>query len=704
MPEIIKLSVDKGTALVKDDDTFSLLSVDSGEILSTFTSASSEETAKLLPIVAAMDSARRSRKASNQPRDYRGRFVAAGANVKWRSHDQIFTGTVESIKDGKAHVLVRNDDGSISKTTLMPETLQVMATKARLEPKKTFNDPDSKSNDFVAKNKEEIEKAANEEKDGALIKRGDGYSLIAQRRNRDSDPSNDIENSGSSKTKGSKGNAIIYQLYAPNGDSLGLYNGSGDFDQAIAASKSESSPDVVVSSAEVRPYSVPKSVRESVLSYIESRDDIDEETADVASRLCSGDPVSKEDVKFLYDFYEALREVIDLYGGPSGDKWSRKIMESGEEEVTPFEPIDHNFLDDTYDYFVYGDSSSEFVGLIAVDELRNVVLGWTGSNFGMELGPIENFDKDFIEYVDPYTAFEVAKLLHGDKIEGDKTSFSLLDIFPEERNLFSLAHSELDFEFLDKLAYDSPDRSLDAQKQSRGEAGRFGKVASEDSALQDAKYFAILDDVDPTAVMDIIAIKDQDGTPTVFKRLMGQWVPDKELQIKLEGATPPPVSELNSVDEVKSVLKQVDAYDSGSEVTASGFDINQDYLIKNVDDLYVAVYSATNETITEDVAAHIVKRAKALNRLDVVPEEWRIQFSHTPVASYGEYGEVLTASANVQGTSNLEKLENYWLTTDKVDWNDSGAVSFATTQLSKYLGEPRARAFATILKNKAGEL
>lgn len=694
MSRLFRLSADGSTAIISHDNSYSVLDVESNTVLSTDTempmglweTPTRNQRSTFLPILAALSPTRRRDKVKDQPRDHQGRWVAAGANVKWRSNNQIFSGTVDAIKDGKAIVSVKNPDGTVSQTTLKPSTLQVMATKARLSSKKgkEFHDPDSDTKKYIANNRDEIEKAADEE--GAIIRREDGYSLTANRRNRDSDPTNDIDD----KQKPKVGNPLIYQLYAPNGKSLGVFGPAGEdsFDSVIASDKGETTQ-VVVSSGVV--YPIKDSVKEAVLSYAENNlDELSDGDLSSIASLCSDEPVSEKDIILFLDLLDT-------------------ILGNTEEEVyeDPEPTIEHNFMDDTYSYFVYGDYGTDFVGLIAVDELRDKVYGWTGTEFGLELGPIQNFDAEIIESVDAYTAYEIANLLHSDS----NSTFSLVDIFPEERNLFTMALPEMDLGLLDNVAkftYNSGERSLDAQAQARGEGGKFGKVEdnTSENSLGGAKYFAIVDDIDPTSVMDVVAIVNKDGIPTAFKRLMGQWVPDAEMLQKLSGATPPPVSALNDEVTIKEVLSQVDEYDSGKEdpVTASGISVDDLTDIKTVDDLYLAVYSAVQEPTAEDRVRNIVKRAKALNRIDVVPEDWRITYSTDFNTMYGEFGEVITASANSSSISALDRLEEYWLTTDKIDWTSSSAVSFAADQLTKYLGRPRATAFATILHTKANTL
>lgn len=713
MSKLVRLSLDKTKGIVEDNNAFSVLNFDSESIELTsetfpegeWSEPTTEERIAVLPLVAALSNKKR-RSVEAQPRDNVGRWVAAGANVKWRSANQDWAGTVLAIKDGKAIVQVRHDDGSTSKTTLEPNTLRVLASKARLGTKKKFQDNENNAEKFIGNNKKEIEEAAGQ--GGATINRKDGYSIDVAKIPGDGG-GDGIPNEGenpSAKNKESKttgSNALIYQLYAPSDSSLGVFGGSGvsSFDGIFAADAGVS--DIAIVSSGSKTYTVPKNVQESISKFIQKKGEtLDDNTLLSASKLCSGSPVSEEDLVYARDFFDGLAEIIDLYGGYSGGKWISKIDHTVAEEVP-----EHNFLDNKYSYFVYGDAHAEFVGLIAVDYLKDQVFGWTGKEFGLELGPIENFDSEIIEYVDEYTAYEVSKLLGGTR---ENDTFSLADIFVDERNLFSLAQSEMDFGFLDevaKFAYSSGDRSLDAQVQPRGQGGKFGGTVqpeAENTLNEDTKYFAIVDDVDKTAVMDIIAVVNNNGKPQVFKRLMQQWVPDEDLLTDIQGPTPPPVSLLSTEKDIKDVLGQVDSYDAGEDdtVTASGFALADGSLeINNVDDLFIGVYSVTQNPTQEGID-HIVKRAKALNRMDVLPEDWRIS-SPRNTPGYGPYGEVLVSSAFPQEMSNLERLENYWLSTDKVDWSSSYAIEYASDQLEKYLGRERAVAFATILKNKSGE-
>jgi hypothetical protein len=74
----------------------------------------------------------RREKAQKQLRDRNGRWIAEGANVRWRSAGQDWAGTVLGFEDGRAVVQVKHKDGSKTITRLEADTLRVMASKATL--------------------------------------------------------------------------------------------------------------------------------------------------------------------------------------------------------------------------------------------------------------------------------------------------------------------------------------------------------------------------------------------------------------------------------------------------------------------------------------------------------------------------------------------------------------------------------------------
>ena len=677
--------------------------------------SSDEKTLSL--IASGMSRYQRKRKAENQPRDASGRWVGAGANVRWRSNGQDWAGTVEAIKNGKAIVKVRHSDGTETTTTLNPDTLSVMASKARLSSvNKKYFDKGSDIKKYVAKNRDDIEKAA--ENGGARIERADGYSIDATKKPIDGDGDglvNEAENSRESGQKDEReekrkkeSNPIIYQLYSPDGRSLGIFNGpsaEGTMNDAISNDSSSSpapSGASLVSSGSPMSYSVPKIMQEKISDTLADNSDLlSDSDIEFFSKFCSSGQVSQDDISTMKRFIETVELLMNLYGGSEGSKWVEKVDKPTED----YEPIQHDFESGIYEYFV-AQHESGIAELLAVDLYEDKVLSWTGVDFSMDHGPVGNYDALFIDPVDEITARQIAYTLHEQMSNAEDASFSAKDIFPEERNLFELAASEMDsryFSEIAQLAYTPAERSIDAQHQARGEAGKFGKTYSEGMTPgASVKYFAIVDPIDQTAVMDIVAIfTDESGKPVAHRRSMGQWSADSDILAQLTGPTPPPVIHLDSDEQVIDVLSQIDGYDSENES-----EIVEDSQTESEFSLKAELKSLMNqETISGEEIYDIVKKARSFNRMDLIPEAYRIYGSYSSSEGlYGECGEVITASAASLGHTPLERLENYWLRgpgARKIDWNSSDSVDYAAKTFSKYLGHEQAYAFATILKNRA---
>ncbi len=713
-----------------------------------------------------MNTSQRRQKAKDQPRDGAGRWVTAGANVRWNSNGQKWAGTVEEIRDGKAIVKVRHSDGSESMTTLMPSTLNVMKSKARLgSAASKYHDWGNDSGKWIGEHKPEIMEAT-ADGSGAVIDREDGYSIEAMRKKPPAETS-----------------PLAYQLYGPGGVSLGIYDDKAvpDFNDIIEDDKNppatggddgETPPATggetpapggeapapggeapagpagggVVASGEAKSYSVPKAIQEAVQSSLSASLELTNEDLRHANALCSGEPVSISDVEWVYDFFEAIKDIENFYGGIPGKKWANKIMDKVEvDEPSIYEPIDHDFESGVFEYFATSNTGDGlFNGLIAVDFDSGTVSEWQGMSFHGPVGTADTYEAESIEPLDAPTAREIAYLLHENATNGGGSEFSTLSIHPEERNLFSLAEAELDFTEMDRiasLAYDGYDRSRNATGQDRGQGGKFGDVppapsapvapdkapeadatASVENAVQaaegaedpmaSAKYFAIVDEVDQSAVLDIVAVTQVEGAPAAFKRTMGAWAPDADMLLALQSSTPPTIVSLDIVDEVKDVLSQVDQYDSGEEaVTASAIQrgyslLDGSFRILDTTDLIDAVnQSSALSEVPVEVVSHITKRARALNRTDLVPEFWRITGQLSANTNLiGEFGEVILASGAPVGSSNLQQLESYWLRgagADKISWGTEGDVVRAQKTFTKYLGLERAYGFATILQSKA---
>lgn len=660
---IVRLSKDNTKHIVQNRGLFSVINSKSNEVLASSTSLNSLiaegdwESPTLL--AAGMSQAERRRKAIRQPRASNGRFVAAGANVKYSSNGTEWSGTVDAIKDGKAFVSVRMPDGSISQRKLDPNTLRVYSSKARLGTKHSLQDENNDTGGFIERMRPRIQEQAAD--GGVSIERADGYSIDA-------------------KSKGS-GNPLMYQLYAPSGKSLGVFDerGGAEFDGIIS---SDSATPIVIKASG---YEVPESVRQSALAYLEkNQDNLTEDQLSLVASLANEDAVTLEVIQSVSNFFRELSEIVCMFGGNDAKGWSESVLN---DTYNPFYSFDDEH---SMNYFVV--SNSEDMSdpqLIALDTITGEVLGWKNENFSFDLGTIDTFNAPYIIPVDKQTAEDFSK----------KLDTTLASLYPEERNLFTLAQDEIDFKYLDRiasLAYETPERSYDAKTQSRNAGGKF--VSTEDSKTDDIQYFAIVDEVDKDAVLDVVAIQNKGGRINVFKRSGGMWVPDTESQAKLTGPTPPTVSVLDSEDQLKDVLSQVDVYDTDIDEDGEVITASVDTGIFTETDLntYVSKGGAFSQ--------YVYNRAKALNRMDLIPEDWRLKgaLSVNPEL-YGEYGEVITASGFGLDTTHLQKLENYWLYgkgAEKISWGSLSAIDDAYKVFSKYLGTERGYAFATLLNNK----
>lgn len=257
-----------------------------------------------------------------------------------------------------------------------------------------------------------------------------------------------------------------------------------------------------------------------------------------------------------------------------------------------------------------------------------------------------------------------------------------------------------------------------------------GEVAEGTQAL----YMAIVDPVDRTAVLDAVAIMaGEDGEPTSWKRSDGKWVHAPEILEDLRGVTPPTVVELDGEELIKNVLSQIDEYDSSNHnplseqvdeegpVTASAGefrDYSEDtreeyakkgyalpdgsYPIANAEDLKRAVqaYGRAPESKRAQVRRHIRKRARALNRPDIIPSSWKetavedimaMQDDLSPL--YGPNGEIVAAGVpgiadTPSDMQNVQRLRNYWTWgkgAAKIRWGTPGDLTRCARHLRKYM-------------------
>lgn len=257
---------------------------------------------------------------------------------------------------------------------------------------------------------------------------------------------------------------------------------------------------------------------------------------------------------------------------------------------------------------------------------------------------------------------------------------------------------------------DLPKISEEAQKETREET-----VPSPDTA-----YFAIVHAKDNKAVQNLIAItKSESGSPQAWNRNNGEWKISPELLADLQSVTPPPVVQLDE-ETVKVVMKGVDEYDAKQgdaepeEVQASGMtDIvrkgyamsDGSFIIRNSNDLTAAIRLASEDASFE-LKNHIVKRARALNRMDIVPTEWRSLAVISDQPLFDSYGEVIIAAGRKRG-GDAETLRRYWAEgpgAAKINWqNNKGDFTRCLRQVTKYLGDKAPGYCQNLHKRKFGK-
>lgn len=746
----------------------------------------------------------RARNAELQKRDRYGRFFAAGANVTWRDSAGDHAGVVVRFEGSNVIVTPNgmSKENKAENVSVPMHQLEVIRAKARLDKLDAHKYHDENDSFQAYFNANSVLQDLDE--NGSTVTRNDGYSVDITRDEDEFDSSHPYQ----------------YQLFGPEGKSLGQYTGltGAELDTIVSeyeAGQTEVSEDgptkatiaasgeISVEEPEIKPFRVPDNVRQDVLFALENSNDISDDDFKYASNLAFNDRVSLDDVNWVHQFFDAQVMPQKLRGGYRGNKWASKIITQNTPAEDKPEPVTAGAMFDgeTYAYYAIGseEGSTWASSLLSVNEFTGSVYAYSNGTFELlEDTTQADIEEPNIIPVDDATAEAFATWLSLE--DSEDSELNLADIYTEERNLFSLAESEIDHEELNRITaiiadatgYSPLERGYDAGRQRRGPGGTFrdqgqtkpktaqqsqesssAPVKAAPAAVQDtggtkaalpaglplvndlkgrldewmayapilaaaeapaeettenvdpdstaiseenATYFAIVDDVDKAAVLNVFAItKTADGSPKAWKRVNGVWSAAPDIMAQLQGSSPPPVVELDVPNPAKAVLSQIDQHDSEAPaedeqatadagLAASGFALPTGELaILNSKDLKLAVQSFENVDPAEEVAVrnHIRKRAKALNRMDLVPEEWRTATSiergislanQSPL--YGEYGEVLTASGipgvadTPEDFKNVARLKAYWKTgagAAKINWGAPGDLTRCNQHLSKYM-------------------
>jgi hypothetical protein len=210
----------------------------------------------------------------------------------------------------------------------------------------------------------------------------------------------------------------------------------------------------------------------------------------------------------------------------------------------------------------------------------------------------------------------------------------------------------------------------------------------------------------------------------------------------LRGVTPPTVVHLQNEDMIKNVLGQIDEHDgqpveeeestpapaSDAAIAASAFEFlssksrtaretaakkgyalpDGSFPIVDDADLKNAVRAFGRAKNPDAAKRHIKKRARALNRTDLLPEEWTTNslqdlFDTSNLSPlYGPHGEIIASvmAAGVPGVADtpsdkasVERLYQYWTAgagAAKIRWGTPGDLTRCHRNLTKYVGPDRA--------------
>lgn len=258
-------------------------------------------------------------------------------------------------------------------------------------------------------------------------------------------------------------------------------------EQAITASLEAASFDVVEEiEAYPKPYRVPPAVRDEIHQALLASADFSADDLRFARSLAYDDTVGMPEVEWMNDFFDQYDTPQRLRGGFKGQKWASKIVgddgmdeapadDFGDDEAAPYA-----FDGDKYNYYGIGNDpeSTEVHTLVAIDFDTHEVFLWDGNGFEPVDTHIDEIDEPQVIPLDEDTAEYLAQMLVGNPHE----SHDVLNSDPDERNLYALAESELDFDDLgrrgaiiaDATGYTPAERSLNARRQIRGPGGTFG--------------------------------------------------------------------------------------------------------------------------------------------------------------------------------------------------------------------------------------
>jgi hypothetical protein len=258
-------------------------------------------------------------------------------------------------------------------------------------------------------------------------------------------------------------------------------------------------------------------------------------------------------------------------------------------------------------------------------------------------------------------------------------------------------------------------------------APELSKDATDDSGWN---TYAVVDDLDPGAVLDLIRLRASAAGPELVAYRGGAWSEAPDLLTQLQGVQPPPLVELDG-SQIADVIRQIQGGSGGGgsdTVQAAGPPTKErkklaesgkalpegGYPIKNRADLKKAIKAYGRATNPNAAKRHIIKRARALNAIGDLPGAWGVTAALEAEDDLLEdlYEGVTAAGAllaapdrplTVSPDPRAERLRRYWTVGKgalKVRWGTPGDWKRCYRHLSKFMGL-RAKGYCQNLHKRA---
>lgn len=228
---------------------------------------------------------------------------------------------------------------------------------------------------------------------------------------------------------------------------------------------------------------------------------------------------------------------------------------------------------------------------------------------------------------------------------------------------------------------DQPETTTELESQDEPPEG-----ATESDVPAGAKVVAVVDDLDKTAVIELLAIAPG---PKVYRRNDGTWTEDPKWVTALRSVKPPPLVQLSDPSQIEDVTAQVDEATKGMPFDPAAEKKPE------APDAESGESAPDAESGTEDAAEAKPKPMAA-------SAEWAAEHQRKADDLAAQLALVAAskAGATLKGkATGAEKLRRYWLSGEgalKIRWGAPGDWKRCVRHLSKFMG-PRATGYCSLL-------